>query len=76
MTWATACTRAATPWWPWLPASLDRRSAVGLDQAHTGLIGTLQKLAHARVAPGGLEIDFDDGLGRGFQAHAHGMKAE
>src|SRR5256885_8899908 len=25
-TWATSSTRAATPWWPWLPASLARRS--------------------------------------------------
>ena len=70
------CTRAATPWWPWLPAQFGNAQAVGLNQAGAGLARTVQKLAHARIAARDLVIDFNDGLRRGFEAHAHGMKAE
>jgi hypothetical protein len=57
-------------------AELGQAQAVGLDQAHTGLLDPLDELAHAGVAPGGFEIDLDDGFRRGFQPHAHGVEAE
>jgi hypothetical protein len=57
-------------------AELGQTHAVGLDQAHTGFIDLVNELPHARIAPGGLKIYFDDGSRRGFKAHAHGMKAE
>jgi hypothetical protein len=49
---------------------------VGLDQAHTRFLDPLDELAHAGVAPGGFEIDLDDGFRRGFQPHADGVEAE
>ena len=55
---------------------LGDANAVGFDQAGTGLFGTVQKLPHARIAARGFVINLDDRLGRGLQAHAHGMKAE
>jgi hypothetical protein len=55
---------------------LGDAQAVGFDQPGARLPGTVQKLAHARIAARGLVIDFNDGLRRGFQAHAHGMEAE
>ena len=73
---ATGSTRAATPWWPWLPASLAMRTLSASDQAGTGLFGAVQKLPHTRIAARGFVINFDDGFGGGLQAHAHGMKAE
>ena len=58
-------------------SEIDRQAqAVGLDQAHTGFAHALQELAHARITARGLEVDFDDGLGRGLEPHAHGVKAE
>src|SRR5450830_1875253 len=64
LTWATAA------------GQLGQAQAVGLDQAHAGFAHALQELAHARITARGLEVDFDDGLGRGLEPHAHGVKAE
>jgi hypothetical protein len=55
---------------------LGNAQGIGLDQTHPGLLGALQKLAHARIAARSLEIDFDDGLRGGLQTHADGVKAE
>ena len=49
---------------------------VGLEQAHTYLLHPLDKLAHAGIAPGRVNVDFNDGFGCGLHTHAHGMKAE
>jgi len=57
-------------------AKFGQSDAIGLDQAGTGLVGFFQELAHARIAPRWLEINFDDGFGRGFQTHTNGVKAE
>ena len=55
---------------------LGNAHAVGLDQAGTGLAGTVEKLAHAGIAPRHLVINLDDGFRRGLQTHTHGVKAE
>ena len=57
-------------------SQLGDTQGIGFDQANAGFLGTVQKLAHARIAARGLEIDFDDGLGGGLQTHADGVKAE
>ena len=54
---------------------LGQAQAVGLDQSNIRLFGALDELAHARIAAGRLEIDFDDGGGRRLEAHADGVKA-
>ena len=41
-----------------------------------GFGGLFQKLAHACIAPRGLKVELDDGVGGGFEAHAQGVKAE
>jgi hypothetical protein len=48
-------------------SQLGNAQGIGLDQTHPGFLGTLQKLAHARIAARSLEIDFDDGLGAVFR---------
>ena len=55
---------------------LGQPDAVGFDQARTNLIGFFKKLAHARITARRFEINLDDGFGRGFEAHADGVKAE
>ncbi|MOA13683.1 hypothetical protein D3C78_1337450 [compost metagenome] len=55
---------------------LGEAFAVGFDQACAGFTRAVQELAHAGVAARGLVIDFDDGLRRGLQTHAYGVKAE
>ena len=57
-------------------AELGQAHAIGFNQPHAGLFGFVQKLAHARIAPGGLEVDFNNRLRGGFQAYAHGVKAK
>ena len=57
-------------------AQFGQALTVGFDQPHTTLFGALQKLAHAGIAPVGLEMDFDNGGWRGLETHAQGMKAE
>jgi hypothetical protein len=61
---------------PVAATELGQAHAVGLDQAHTRFLDPLDELAHAGVAPGGFEIDLDDGFRRGFQPHADGVEAE
>ena len=58
------------------PGELGQAQAVGLDQPHSSLIRALQKLAHARIAPGRFEQDFDDGFRGRFETNAHGVKTE
>ena len=57
-------------------AKFGQSDAIGFDQARTGLIGLFKELAHAGIAPCRLEINLDDRFGRGFEAHADGVKAE
>ena len=57
-------------------AHFGQAQAVGLDQAHTGFAGAIKELAHAGVAARGVKKNFKDGLGRGFEPHADGMKTE
>jgi hypothetical protein len=68
--------RAATPWWPWLPHSLARRSLSDSISRTPPSLARCKKLAHAGIAPVGLEMDFDNGGRRGLETHAQGMKAE
>ena len=57
-------------------AELGQAHAVGLDQPHARFFGFVQKLAHACVAPGGLEVDFNNRLRGGFQAYAQRVEAK
>ena len=57
-------------------AEFGQAHAVGFDQPDAGFLHFVEKLAHARIAACGFEINFDDGTRSGFQADAHGVKAE
>ena len=49
---------------------------VAVDEAHLGGFGTRDELAHALVAPAGVDVDFDDRARRRLQAHADRVEAE
>ena len=55
---------------------LGQTHAIGFDHAHTTFSHLLHKLAHAGIAPTGIDIDFNNGLRCGFETHAHGVEAE
>ena len=50
--------------------------AIGLDQVDVRLLGALQKLPHARIAPAGIKKYLDHRLRRHFEAHANGVEAK
>ena len=57
-------------------AELGQAHAIGLDQADTRFFDALHKLAHAGVAAGGFDVDFENRRGCGFDTHPDGMEAE
>ena len=57
-------------------AQARQAQAIGLGQAHLGLLHPRQELAHARIAPGRVEEDFHNRCRRGLQANADGVEAE
>ena len=55
---------------------LGQPQAVGFDQPDVRFLGPLEELPHPGVLAGRVGVDLDDGLGRGLQAHAHGVEPE
>ena len=49
---------------------------VAVDQANLGGLGASDQLAHALVAPAGVDVHFDDRARRRLEAHADRVEAE
>ena len=49
---------------------------VAVHELDARALHTLDELAHARVAPGGVHVHLDHGRGRRLQADSHGVEAE
>ena len=49
---------------------------VAVDEANLGGLGTSDQLAHALVAPAGVDVDFDDRTPRCLEPHADRVEAE
>ena len=73
---ASASTRATTPWWRVRAAELAQALVVAVDQLAPASCGALDELAHALVAPAGVDVHLDDRVRRRLQAHADGVEAE
>ena len=51
-------------------------SVDAVDQPGARISGAFDELAHALVAPSGVDMDFKDRLRRSLQPHCHCMKAK
>ena len=61
---------------PVIAAQFGKPHAIRLSQSDAGFFGAVKELPHTGIAPRGVKKEFKNGLGRSFQTHAEGMKAE
>ena len=57
-------------------SQLGQTQTIGFNEAHACFFGARDELAHAGIAPTGLEIDLHNGIGRRLQAHPHRVEAK
>ena len=55
---------------------LGQPGIVAVDHLHARRLHALDELAHAGVAPGGVDMHLNDGGGRCLEAHGDGVEAE
>ena len=51
-------------------------TAIAGNDAHATGLGALHELAHAHIAPAGIDMQFNNGLGGSFHAHTHRMETK
>ena len=55
---------------------LGQAQTIAGDDAHAAVLGALHELAHAHIAPAGIDMQFNNGLGSSFHAHTHRMETK